>query len=264
MERFSMILGYRKSCLGLFLFFCIVFSVSAHILVMKPSESVIEQKTGRDVSITLGFSHPFQWEGMNLEKPSEFGYYLNGQKFSLLDKLAETTLMDHLAWNCDFKFKRPGLYQFYMIQSPYWESAEECFIQQNCKVVIPAFGNESGWDKEIGLKSEIIPLTRPFGLYAGNTFQGIVKKGEKPVPFAEVSICYYNEGEKVKAKNGYLEHQTVKADVNGVFTYTVPSSGWWGFKAFVPSDKELLHDGVPKKTYTATVIWVKFENWNAE
>ncbi len=32
----------------------------------------------------------------------------------------------------------------------------------------------------IGLKYEIVPLTKPFGLYTGNIFQGVVLKDGKP------------------------------------------------------------------------------------
>jgi len=31
---------------------------------------------------------------------------------------------------------------------------------------------EEGWDQPLGLKAEILPLTRPYGLWAGNTFCG--------------------------------------------------------------------------------------------
>lgn len=253
-----------KGIIGAILFLGILTTTYAHIAVMQPSKSVIDQNTGKDISIILGFSHPFQFEGMNMEKPVEFGYCVNGQKNTLLDKLTETTLMKHKAWNCDFTFKRPGVYQFYMNMVPYWEPAEKCFILQNCKVEIPAFGDESYWDKPIGLSAEIIPLTRPFGLYAGNTFQGIVKKNGKPVPFADVTINYYNQDAKIKAENSYLENQEVKTDANGVFTYSPPAEGWWGFKAFVSPDKDLLRDGEPQKTYSATVIWVKFDKWNGK
>jgi len=42
---------------------------------------------------------------------------------------------------------------------------------------VTAFGDDEGWDEEIGLKTEIVPLSKPFGLYAGNIFQGVGKNG---------------------------------------------------------------------------------------
>ena len=70
------------------------------------------------------------------------------------------------------------------------------FIVHYTKTVVTAFGDDEGWDTEIGLKTEIVPLSKPFGLYAGNVFQGTVKLDGKPVPFAEVEVEYYDKDKK--------------------------------------------------------------------
>jgi len=57
--------------------------------------------------------------------------------------------------------------------------------------VVTAFGDDEGWDREVGLKTEIVPLSKPYGLYAGNVFQGMVKLDGKPVPFCEAEVEYY-------------------------------------------------------------------------
>ena len=89
-------------------------------------------------------------------------------------------------WQATFPVKRPGAYAFYMEPEPYWEPAEDAFIVHHTKTVVTAFGDDEGWDTEIGLPTEIVPLSRPFGLYAGNVFQGVVSlrtvKGSDPVP----------------------------------------------------------------------------------
>ncbi len=72
--------------------------------------------------------------------------------------------------------------------------------------------------KPVGLKTEIVPLSRPFGLYAGNVFQGTVKLNGKSVPYAKVEVEYYNKDGKVHAPSDYMVAQTIKADSNGVFT----------------------------------------------
>ena len=41
---------------------------------------------------------------------------------------------------------------------PYWEPAEDAFIIHYTKTVVTAFGDDGGWDEEIGLKTEIVPL----------------------------------------------------------------------------------------------------------
>jgi cobalt/nickel transport protein len=155
----------------------------AHFGMLIPSDNMVMQADDRTVNLELSFSHPMEMAGMKLVKPKEFGVVINGQKKNLLDSLVQTTVMDHTAWKSDFKIKRPGIYTFYMEPKPYWEPAEDCFIIHYTKTVVAAFGDDEGWDQEIGLKTEIVPLSKPFGLYAGNVFQGIVKLNGKTVPY---------------------------------------------------------------------------------
>jgi len=125
------------------------------------------------------------------------------------------------------------------------------------KTVVTAFGDDEGWDEEIGLKTEIVPLSKPYGLYAGNVFQGIVKLDGKPVPFCEVEVEYYNEDGKAKAPTDYMVTQTIKTDVNGLFTYAAPKAGWWGFAALNTSEKKIKG----KDVELGAVLWVRFHDW---
>ena len=150
---------------------------------------------------------------------------------------------------------------FYMEPEPYWEPSEDCFIIHHTKTVVTAFGDYEGWDKEIGLKTEIIPLSKPFGLYSGNLFQGIVKLNGNPVPFAEVEVEFFNQNRKAKAPTDYMVTQTIKADGNGIFTYAVPRSGWWGFAALNTADYKLKHKGEEKDVELGAVIWIRFHDW---
>ena len=121
-----------------------------------------------------------------------------------------------------------------------------------------AFGEEEGWDEPAGLKTEIVPLTRPFGNYAGNVFQGQVLLNGKPVPGADVEVELYNKDKKYEAPNEYMVTQVVKADANGVFTYAVPFAGCWGFAALNTADEKLDHDGTPKNVELGAVLWAEF------
>ena len=235
---------------------------SAHFGMVIPSDSMVMQQENRTVHLMLSFSHPFEVVGLELVKPKIFNVLANGKKQNLLGYLKKTTVMGHAAWEANYKIKRPGVYIFYMVPKPYWEPAEDCFIIHYTKTVVTAFGDDEGWDKEIGLKTEIVPLSKPFGLYAGNVFQGIVKLDGKAVPFAEVEVEYYNEDGKAKAPTDYMITQTVKADKNGVFTYAVPKAGWWGFAALNEADYQLkLKSGEKKSVELGAVIWIKFHDW---
>lgn len=233
----------------------------AHFGMIIPSDSMVMQGESRNVKVTLSFSHPFEEVGMELIKPKVFGVMANGKKQDLLSKLGKTKVMGHTAWEMDYTINRPGVYMFYMEPKPYWEPAEDCFIVHYTKTVVTAFGDDEGWDEEIGLKTEIVPLSKPFGLYTGNVFQGIVKVDGKPVPYCEVEVEYYNQNGKAEAPTDYMVAQTIKADGNGVFTYAVPKAGWWGFAALNTADEKLKQDGEEKEIEIGAVIWVEFHDW---
>ncbi len=233
----------------------------AHFGMIIPSDSMILQGDGRTVTFALSFSHPFEGQGMDMIKPKIFGALSKGENHNLLGRLKETPVMGRTAWSAQFKIERPGVYIFYMEPQPYWEAAEDTFIVHYTKTVVTAFGDDEGWDQAVGLKAEIVPLSKPYGLYTGNVFQGIVKQNGKPVPFAAIEVEYYNKDGRVTAPTPYMITQTIKADKNGVFTYAAPKAGWWGFAAIMPADFKLKHNGIDKDVEIGAVIWVKFHDW---
>ena len=234
---------------------------SAHFGMVIPSDSMVTQGEKRVLRVVASFSHPMEMMGMDLVKPVRFGVLTRGKNINLRNGLEETTLMGRKAWQIDYKIELPGVYQFFMEPSPYWESSEESYIVHYTKTIISAFGAENGWDNPTGMKTEIIPLTRPFGLYAGNVFQGIVILNGKPVPYSKIEVAYYNRDRKSEALNGYFVSQVIKADSNGVFTYGVPKAGWWGFSALNQSDHKIKYQGVDKNVELGAVIWVEFKVW---
>ena len=232
-----------------------------HFGMVIPSDSMVMQEDNRTVTLQLSFSHPMEMIGMELVNPKSFGVVVNGKKEDLGHTLKPIKVMDHSAWQSDFAIKRPGVYMFIMEPQPYWEPAEDVFIIHLTKTVVTAFGDDEGWDAEVGLKTEIVPLSKPYGLYAGNVFQGVVKLDGKPVPYAEVEIEYYNKDKAAIAPTDYMVTQTIKADQNGVFTYAAPRDGWWGFAALSQADFTINKDGQDKTVEIGAVLWVHFEPW---
>lgn len=245
----------------IFFLFVLPHIASAHFGMVIPSDSMVMPGESRVIRITNSFSHPMEMVGMPLTKPAQFGVMTDGKTTSLSNSLRETNVMGRKAWAVDYAIKRPGVYHFFMVPGPYWEPAEDCFIVHYTKTIIAAFGDESGWDSPVGLKTEIVPLTRPFGLYAGNVFQGIVMLDGKPVPYSEVEVEYYNRDGRAQAPTDYMMTQVVKADADGVFTYAVPRAGWWGFAALNISDRKIKRDGEDKDIEIGAVLWVEFHDW---
>ncbi|QJT07807.1 DUF4198 domain-containing protein [Oceanidesulfovibrio marinus] len=253
----------RFNRLVLAAFFLLIMSAPAfaHFGMVIPSQPVVTPDN-RSVDVTLSFSHPFGGEGMNLVKPKEFGVVFEGEKTDLLGSLKEATVMEHPAWTVHYDVKRPGVYTFYMEPVPYWEPAEDCSIIHYTKAVVPAFGGEDGWDEPLGLKTEIVPLLRPFGNYAGNAFVGQVLLDGKPVPNAEVEVELYNQA-GFSLPSDYHETQVVKADGAGIFTFACPQPGWWGFAALNTADFTLPDpDGNQKPVELGGVLWIYMDEYS--
>src|SRR4030067_3357960 len=166
-------------------------SAQAHFQMIIPSDDMVSQEDSREISLDVRFTHPFEGHGMNMVKPAQFGVLAGGKKINLLDALKEVKIKDRsgksfTAFQNKYKIAGPGDHIFYVEPKPYWEPEEETFIIHYTKVIVNSLGLEGGGDQEVGLKTEIVPLTRPYGLWAGNVFQGIGKLNGKPEPFADV------------------------------------------------------------------------------
>jgi len=234
----------------------------AHFGIILPDKSMVMQGEDTNLGLTLAFVHPMEQEGMDMAKPRSFGVLFGKDKTDLLKTLEETKVLDKLAWKATYALTKPGVYTFSVDPAPYWEPAEDKYIIHQTKTYVAALGEEENWDREVGLKAEIIPLTRPFGLYAGNVFQGMVKFKGKAVPNAEVEVEFWNADKKVTPPNDYFITQVVKADKNGVFTFAAPQAGWWGFSALNEEKNAVVHtDGKKKDAEYGAVLWVQFTEW---
>lgn len=239
------------------IFFVFASNVPAHFGAVIPSEDIVSQEDGREITLSLKFIHPFEGHYMEMKRPRAFGVLVGGKKEDLLPELKEKKVEGASAWEAAYEVRRPGDHVFYMEPEPYWEPSEETFIVHYAKVVVNALGLEEGWDFEAGLECEILPLTRPYGLWAGNVFQGVVKSGGRPVPNAAVEVEYLNEGGGVKAPKEPYVTQVLKADGNGVFTYAMPKAGWWGFAALLRADRKIPRGGREYPVETGAVLWVR-------
>lgn len=228
----------------------------AHFGMVVPSTpTVIEQ--GNPVELSLSFSHPFEGVGMKLVKPEQFYMVRDGEKTSLLENLEETRIMDNPAYRYLFNPTRPGVYHFVMEPQPYWEPMEDRFIIHYTKTTIGVFGWDTNWQEPLGLPVEIKPLLRPFGNYQGNSFAGQVLINGKPAPYAEVEVEYYNEQQTYQAPTDYHITQVILTDANGVFSFTCPLIGWWGFASLHTADYTLkTPEGSDKEVELGGVIWV--------
>lgn len=235
----------------LILLFCFTLFANAHFLTIIPTTDNVSFNKEANLKIDSMFIHPFLQTGMTMEKP--LGIYVNSKNAKL--PLEQTTKFNHKAWSATYQIKRPGVYKFFTIPKPYFEKSEEKFISHVPKVIVSAYGLEKGWDEPIGLKYEIIPMVKPFALYAGNLFQGRVLHDGKPASHINVEIELYNEFGLKAATQAHIT-QTIKTNKDGVFSFVMNHKGWWGFAA-------LINEGQKKygnKMYVienGALLWIK-------
>jgi cobalt/nickel transport protein len=238
--------------------FAVPLEATAHFQELIPSTEIVDADTGGDLTLALTFTHPMErGPAMAMGEPAAFGVLTADGKQDLKDALNPVDVDGKRAYQASFTVPRPGGYIFYIAPEPYWEPAEGVMIVHYTKSVVDAYGAEEGWDRLVGLPVEIEPLTRPYGLWAGNVFTGVVKKAGEPVPFAEVEVEWRNDG-SVEPPAAPFVTQVLKADANGVFSYAMPRAGWWGFAALIEGDEPMQNpDGEEVPVEEGALIWVR-------
>ncbi len=230
-----------------------------HFQTLIPSTDICEDQAQATISLDLSFCHPFEGHLMHMARPVQFGVLVKGEKrIDLLNALEKDKKDGFSTWHTSYTLSMPGDHVFFVEPEPYWEPAEEVFIVHYTKVVVNGFGMELDWDAEICLKTEIIPLCRPYGLYTGNLFQGLVLVNGKPASNTEVEVEYYNDKGRYTAPAGPFITQVIKTDLNGVFSYAMPKAGWWGFAALAEDENTMLNpeDGKQYPVEIGALIWV--------
>ncbi|XPV69576.1 MAG: DUF4198 domain-containing protein [Halarcobacter sp.] len=239
----------------------------AHFQMVYTPNTALEK--GKTIEFKHVFTHPFADEHtMDMAGVEEFYVINKGKKKDLKDSLKPITWKGKhnsgKAFESSYKARRMGDHVFVMKPVPYFEAGEGIYIQQITKTVINVAGTPTDWDAQLGLKAEIVPLTKPYSIWEGGSFTGIVKSNGKPVPFAEIEVEYINNTPDMKnnamGPNKYKAPQDsfvtigIKANKDGEFTFSIPKAGFWGFCALgAGSDKE--YKG--KELSQDAVIWVE-------
>jgi cobalt/nickel transport protein len=240
----------------------------AHFQMIYTLESALAKADSIDLKLV--FTHPFEaGHTMDMGQPEQFFVVRKEKRQDLLSSLKPITWTSltnkGAAYETSFKLRGMGDNVFCLVPSPYLETEEDCYIQQITKVVINTGGFPTDWDSEIGLPAEIVPLDKPYALWTGNVFRGIVKGGGEPVPFAEIEVEYMNHQPQLE-KNAFAQKaeveapqdafvtMTIKANANGEFSFGIPRAGWWGFCALGAGPAK-EHKG--KELSQDAVIWVQ-------
>lgn len=251
-------------------------SAMAHFQMLYTPNMALEK--GAKIELRHVFTHPFadehtmdmgkQHDTKELAPVVDFFVINKEQKTDLKSTLKEITFKGNhnsgKGFASEYKAQRIGDHILVMTPAPYYEENEDAYIQQITKTIVNVAGAPTDWDADLGLKAEIVPLTKPYAIWEGGSFTGIVKSEGKPVPDAEIEVEFLNRNvdlkknamgkDKVSAPQDAFGTMTIKANKDGEFTFAIPKAGFWGFAALgVGSDKE--YKG--KELSQDAVIWVE-------
>lgn len=230
--------------------------VAAHFQEIIPAADVLPE--GGPVRVDLAFTHPMDGGPvMEMSAPVRVGVLARGKITDLSGVLRPAPIDGTSAWTLTHDLVEPGAAVFFVAPAPYWEPSEGKFIVHYAKVVVDSHASGEGWDALVGLPVEILPLSRPTGLWTGNLFSGVVLKDGSPVPFAEIEVEYRNDG-SLAAPNDAFVTQVLKADASGTFHYAMPRAGWWGFAALIEGDQPMTSpEGTEVPVEEGALIWVR-------
>lgn len=249
-------------------FFISIPAAQAHFqLVYTPD---LLRDKGGNIVLQMPFTHPAaNGHVMEVDKPLAFYHIKKGKKTDLLSSIEESkwTSAENTgkSYQATTRLKGLGDNVFVLEMAPYLEKEEDIYIQQITKSIVNVGSLPTDWEADLDLPAEIIPLTKPYAIYEGGSFTGIVRSHGKPVPFAEIEVEYVNylpDMEKkafsskpnIEVPAEAFVTMTIYADASGTFTFAMPKAGQWGFAALgVGAKKE--HKG--KELSQDAVIWVQ-------
>ncbi len=242
--------------------------VAAHFQLIHTPQFLLER--GGRLVLKMPFTHPaISGYVMEMGAPQAFFVVNRGRRTDLAGSLVPISWTSaenaNTAYEAEVRLRGLGDHVFVLIPAPYFEATEDAYIQQITKTIINVGSLPTDWDEPLGLPAEILPLTKPYAVYAGGTFSGVVLGGGEPVPFAEIEVEFMNFPPNLQTNAFAVEGVTtppgealatlsIRADASGSFTFGLPRAGHWGFAALGVGPED-SHGG--KGLSQDAVLWVQ-------
>ncbi len=248
-----------RPMLAVFAILAVVASMAhAHFHVLMPQKVNVQARGSTDITYWLG--HPFEHILTHAARPQQFiAVSPEGDRQDLLPTVTESSMKGQegktfTTWQATLKTAQRGDYVLAVVSSPAIEDAVQ--HQAFVKTVVHAKA-QKGWDRVLNLPAEIVPLTRPYGLLGGTVFTVQVLKDGKPAAGVMVEVEKYNDNPLTEDKLPPDEYITreIKTDANGIATFNLPESGWWGIMAAIDAGN-VERDGKTIPALRHAVYWV--------
>lgn len=237
------------------LFILILISANsfAHFQMLYTPNQALNK--GKNIEIRAIFTHPFEDKyTLDMGKQHDTKELLEVEEFYSINKKNKKDLKASLkpiqfqgntnkaaAFSTKYKARRMGDHVLVLKAAPFYEEYQDIYIQQIVKTIINVAGAPTNWFEELKLDAEIIPLVKPYAIWEGSNFTGIVKAKGEIVPFAQIDISYLNRDldiknnkmgkDKIVATHKSFITLSIRANKDGEFTFTIPKAGFWAFCA---------------------------------
>lgn len=248
----------------------------AHFQMLYTPNTALDK--GQTIQLRHVFTHPFEDKyTLDMGKQHDTKEFLEVEEFYAINKKKKTDLKTTLkaiqfngnvnkghAYTSKYKARKMGDHIIVLKPAPFYEENQDLYIQQTVKTIVNVAGAPTNWSDDLNLDVEIVPLTKPYAIWEGSNFTGIVKAKGKAVPYAKVDITYLNRDIDIKTntmgKNKIIAPHnsfitlSMKTNKNGEFNFTIPKAGFWGFAAQdLIKDKKFKN----KKLKKDALIWVE-------
>jgi cobalt/nickel transport protein len=231
-----------------------------HYNMLLPDKHSV--KKGETVTFTYQFGHPFEHELFDAPEPIFLSVRMpDGKGVDLLKSIEKTTLPGAggkkvAAYRFRFTPEQRGDYIFLLRTPAIWMEEDKEFVEDTVTVWLHVQAQRSR--EGVGYLNAITPLTQPYGLRPGMVFQaelgGLKRSQEAPQP-PPVEIERYNPTPPKELPPEEYITRMVRADPNGVFTFTLTEPGWWGMTGQWQSDKK-EHKGETYPVRRRATFWV--------
>ncbi|MFC1736349.1 DUF4198 domain-containing protein [Candidatus Hydrogenedentota bacterium] len=242
----------------------------AHFNILLPSDyHMWHGRKDRATEFKVIWGHGYEHIWFDAEVPEELiAVSPSGEKTNLLDGLKKSMVTgrdgkDYRAFSLSYRPKERGDHIIAMKAALVYDREQEVYLQDYAKSIFHV-QDKLAWDRNVGMKLELVPLTRPYGLQVGGVFQAQVLLEGKPLAACEVEFEKYQRrapSQKDTPPETFITFEA-KTDPNGIVTFGLHEEGWFALTAINVTKEHAKPNGVLAPIVERSTLWINIaETW---
>ncbi len=242
----------------------VAFPALSHYHVLTPSaydkwQARKTEKVGLQVLWGHGFEHI--WFDINPPR-SLFVLDPDGEKTDLLGKLEKDSVKsvsgeERLAYSLSYTPQTRGDHILAMTAGLQWDGESSEWLQDHVKTVLHVQAEE-GWSRRTGQPLEVVPLSRPYGVLAGDALSFRILYNNKPAAGVRVERELLSQTAPAPAElpsEAFIAY-SANTGADGTVVFSFPAAGWYGITAIRGSGREHAEDGKKGELIERSTLWV--------